>query len=66
VDAGMIARLDEINTDLIARRELAQTKGWLGELEGIDLTLQFLEEKRADAQRSANRGPTNLGMPAIR
>jgi hypothetical protein len=59
----MIGRLDEINTDLIARRELAQTKGWLGELEGIDLTLQFLQDKRADAHRL---GPTNLGIPAIR
>jgi len=39
VDLVMIGRLDDINTDLIARRPLAQTKGWLGELEGIDLTL---------------------------
>jgi hypothetical protein len=62
----MIGRLDEINTDLLARRELAQTKGWLGELEGIDLTLQFLQDKRADAQRLARLGPTNLGIPAIR
>lgn len=33
---------DEINTDLLARRELAQPKGWLGELEGIDLIRRFL------------------------
>jgi hypothetical protein len=62
----MIGRLDEINSDLIARRELAQTRGWLGELEGIDLTLQFLQEKRADAQRLAGLGPIALGIPAIR
>ncbi len=62
----MIGRLDEINTDLIARRELAQTNGWLGELEGIDLTLRFLQDKRADAHRLARLGPTNLGIPAIR
>lgn len=66
VDPDMIDRLDEINTDLIARRELAQIKGWLGELEGIDLTLQFLKEKRADAQRLIRLGPTNLGIPGIR
>ena len=66
VDPEMISRLDEINTDLIARRELAQTKGWLGELEGIDLTLHFLRDKRADAQRLSLVGPTNLGMPTIR
>jgi hypothetical protein len=62
----MIGRLDEINTDLIARRELAHTKGWLGELEGIDLTLRFLHDKRADAQRLARLGPTDLGIPVIR
>lgn len=66
VNPGMIARLDEINTDLISRRELAQTRGWLGELEGIALTLQFLAAKRAEAHRSVNRGPASLGMPAVR
>lgn len=66
VDPVMIDRLDEINTDLISRRELAQTNGWLGELEGIDLTLRFLQDRRADAQRLARLGSTNLGMPARR
>ena len=61
----MIDRLDEIKDDLIARRGLAKIKGWLGELEGIDLTLQFLQDKRADAHRLASRGPTDLGMPPI-
>jgi hypothetical protein len=46
IDHGAIDRLDEIHTDLLLWRNLAETKGWLGELEGIDLTLQFLKEKR--------------------
>lgn len=62
----MIGRLDEINTDLIARRGLAETQGWLGELEGIDVTLQFLQDKRAGSQRLASLSPTILGIPAIR
>jgi hypothetical protein len=66
VDPVMIDRLDQINTDLIARRRLAETEGWLGELEGIDLTLRFLQDKRAAAQRLERLGPTNLGMPATR
>lgn len=66
VDPVMIARLDEINTDLINRRELAEAQGWLGEPEGIDLTLRFLQDKRAAAQRLTGLGPTNLGMPAPR
>ncbi|MHA7167368.1 hypothetical protein ACX801_04275 [Arthrobacter bambusae] len=37
----------------------------LGELEGIDLTLRFLQDKRAEAQRLAGLGPTSLGMPAM-
>jgi hypothetical protein len=66
VDPAAIDRLDEINTDLIARRERAQTEGWLGEIEGIDLTLRFLHDKRADAQHLTRLEPTNLGMPTIR
>ena len=63
VDPAAIDRLDEIDTDLIARREKAQTEGWLGEIEGIDLTLRFLQDKRVDAQHRARLEPTNLGMP---
>lgn len=62
----MIDRLDEIKIDLIARRELAQTKNWLGEIEGIDLTIQYLQQKRADAQRKRQRGIANLGFPTTR
>lgn len=62
----MIGRLDEINEDLITRRVLAETRGWVGELEGIDLTLRFLHDKRGDAQRLARLGPTDLGIPVIR
>ena len=63
---AMLERLDEIDTDLIARRAQAQTEGWLGELEGIDLTRRFLAEKRADAQRRNTLIPVNLGIPALR
>ncbi len=38
VDPAMLERLGEIRTDLTARRKRAQAEGWLGELEGIDLT----------------------------
>ncbi|CAH0219679.1 hypothetical protein SRABI83_02346 [Arthrobacter sp. Bi83] len=70
VDPGMIGRLDEINTNLIAQRELAHTKGWLDELKGIDLTLRFLHDKRADAQRLArliwaSRSSVLEGVPLV-
>jgi hypothetical protein len=61
IDPKMIGRLDEIETDLHSRRARAQDEGWLGELEGIDLTLTFLDGKRADAKRLSQLPPTRLG-----
>jgi integrase len=62
VDPEMIDRLDQIDADLAARRKQAQTEGWLGELDGIDLTRQFLAEKRSQATRQT----TYLGLPSRR
>lgn len=62
----MVARLDAIYADLLRRREQAETEGCLGELEGIDLTFQFLQEKLDEAQRIARNPTTSLGMPALR
>ncbi|MDQ2850956.1 MAG: site-specific integrase [Actinomycetota bacterium] len=68
VDPKMLDRLDEIHTDLLARRAHAEAQGWLGEIEGIDLTLRFLAEKRAETQRFTHLDQdtvTVLGMPRI-
>ncbi|WP_251020331.1 hypothetical protein [Streptomyces sp. ISL-98] len=51
INPKMLPRLDEIETDLLARRARAEQEGWLGEIEGIDLTLTFLREKREESQR---------------
>ena len=40
-------------------------EGWLGEIEGIDLTLSFLRDKRAEALRVQQREPIHLGLPAV-
>jgi len=40
----MLPRLQEIETDLLARRGRAEAEGWLGEIEGIDLILEFLRD----------------------
>lgn len=61
VDPKMLARLDEIEADLLARRERAQAEGWRGEIEGLDLTLSFLRNKRAHTQRFTRR--IQLGLP---
>ena len=64
IDPAMIGRLTEIETDLISRRTRAVERGWLGEIEGIDLTLRFLRDKRNEATRLAQNPTVTLGIPA--
>jgi hypothetical protein len=47
IDPKMLARPKEIEADLILRRKHAEAEVWPGEIEGIDLTLTFLRDKRA-------------------
>jgi hypothetical protein len=62
----MISRLDDLETDLEQRRERAATEDWLGEVEGIDVTLEFLRQKRAEARRLNRTTPVHLGRPTVR
>jgi hypothetical protein len=67
VDERMIRRLDDIESDLLSRRARAESEGWLGELEGLDLTLRYLADKRAESQRLSRVVSTvTLGMPTLR
>jgi hypothetical protein len=66
INPKMLPRLDEIETDLLDRRARAEQEGWLGEIEGLDLTLTFLRQKREESQRLARIAPINLGMPGLR
>jgi hypothetical protein len=66
INPKMLPRLDEIETDLLARRARAEQEGWLGAIEGIDLALTFLRQKREESQRLARIAPVNLGMPGLR
>jgi hypothetical protein len=63
INPKMLSRLDELEQDLLARRQRAIDEGWRGEVEGLELTLKFLRSKRIQAQRAANLGAVNLGMP---
>ncbi len=66
INPKMLPRLDEIEVDLLARRSRAEQEGWLGEVEGIDLTLTFLRQKREQTQRLARIAPVDLGLPTLR
>jgi hypothetical protein len=65
IDPKMISQLTDIETDLEQRRQRAHTEGWLGEIEGIDLTLSFLRSKRDEASRLSVRTDA-LGIPTLR
>lgn len=65
ISPTMLLRLDEIEDDLLGRRARAEAEKWLGEIEGIDLTLSFLRQKRDETRRLARVAPVDLGMPAI-
>ncbi|MFF3069992.1 hypothetical protein ACFVSN_29535 [Kitasatospora sp. NPDC057904] len=52
VNPKMLGRLNELETDLLTRRERAEAEGWFGEIEGLDLTLRSsarLGTKRSDS-----------------
>ncbi|MGW2090234.1 tyrosine-type recombinase/integrase [Streptomyces sp. NPDC001880] len=66
VNPKMLARLAELEKDLLLRRQRAMEEGWLGELEGIDQTLVFLRTKRDEAVRLTQRSPVHLGLPKPR
>lgn len=65
VSPKMISRLNDLEADLITRtrRARAQTEGWAGEIEGLDLTLQLLRAKREDTHRRAQRPTVDRGIP---
>lgn len=66
INPKMLARLEELETDLVARLQRAEAENWLGEVEGINLTLTFLRGKREETQRRAQRPTVELGIPGHR
>jgi hypothetical protein len=46
-------------------RVRAEQESWLGEVDGIDLTLQFLRSKREETKRLARITPIDLGIPGV-
>ena len=60
----MLPRLDELERDLQERRGRALHESWLGEIEGIDLTLTFLRQKREQTHRHSTT--TLVRLPTSR
>ncbi|WNF01315.1 integrase [Streptomyces luomodiensis] len=66
-DPSQRTRLAEIRDNLIVRIAEAEREGWLGEVEGLQVSLAGAENKLAqlDAEASRNR-VIHLGMPEFR
>jgi integrase len=64
-DPAQRARLAEIRDNLIARIGEAEREGWLGEVEGLKISLAGAEDKLAQIDRRSRNGPVSLGLPAL-
>lgn len=59
-------RIAEIRDNLVARISEAGHEGWLGEIEGLKVSLAGAEDKLAQIDRRNNATtPVNLGMPTF-
>lgn len=56
------ARLEEIRDNLLARIAEAEREGWLGEIEGLRISLAGAEDKLARIDQRSSRA-IDLGMP---
>ena len=66
-DPAQRDRLAEIRDNLTARIAEAQQKGWLGEVEGLQVSLAGAEDKLAQITATLQRkaDAVQLGMPAF-
>lgn len=66
-DPSQRARLAEIRDNLIARIAEAETEGWLGEVEGLQVSLAGAEEKLRQLDRGhGQHAAVDLGIPTTR
>lgn len=66
-DPAHRARLVEIRDNLIARIAEAEREGWLGEVEGLQVSLAGATAKLAQIDRASPTTTTlHLGMPSTR
>ncbi|WP_405803404.1 integrase [Streptomyces sp. NBC_00210] len=68
VDPQQRRRLEEIIRNLGDRIQEARVNGWLGEVQGLQISLEAARNKLASLDRlsrTRNRTPVTLGMPII-
>ena len=66
-DPAQRVRLEEIRDNLIARIAEAEREGWLGEVEGLKVSLAGAEEKLRRLDRGhGQHAAVDLGIPTTR
>lgn len=68
MDPGARRRLVEIIANLKDRIQEAKLNGWLGEIEGLGVSLEAASRKLVSLDRTRDRqpnSPVNLGIPVI-
>jgi integrase len=65
-DPAQRSRIAEIRDNLLARIAEAEREGWLGEVEGLRVSLAGAEDKLAQIDRRSRNQPVDLGIPASR
>jgi hypothetical protein len=70
VSPSQKGRLVEIARNLADRIDEARANGWLGEVQGLQVSLDAARKKLASLERlarnNATTGPINIGMPILR
>jgi hypothetical protein len=64
-DPAQRPRIAEIRDNLTARIAEAEREGWLGEIEGLNISLAGADGKLAQIDRRTRSQPVDLGIPAI-
>jgi hypothetical protein len=65
-DPAQRPRIIEIRDNLIDRIAEADREGWLGEAEGLNISLAGANDKLAQIDRRSPATTTDLGMPSER
>jgi hypothetical protein len=64
-DPAQRHRITEIRDNLIARIAEAEREGWLGETEGLNVSLAGANDKLAQIDRRSRTTTVDLGNPSL-
>ncbi|MFI1338097.1 tyrosine-type recombinase/integrase [Streptomyces sp. NPDC020845] len=64
-DPAQRGRLVEIRNNLLDRIAEAEREGWLGEIEGLQVSLAGAQSKISQIDTTTNGGPVMLGLPTV-